>query len=120
MTLSTCICYVQAMECRIAGVVPLAGNWSGECCIAVRQLLAGKTVPVRLVETQQNGRIHAVDILLSMGMLYGVGKTEKHDLFQISVIFARDAQVKDLHKCKFKVSNTLPLSFRKALEHVPP
>ncbi|XP_039990647.1 tudor domain-containing protein 1 isoform X2 [Xiphias gladius] len=56
-----------AMECRIAGVVPLAGNWSGECCIAVRQLLAGRTVPVRLVETQQNGRIHAVDILLSMG-----------------------------------------------------
>ncbi|XP_073345172.1 tudor domain-containing protein 1 [Pagrus major] len=56
-----------AMECRIAGVVPVAGNWSGECCIAVRQLLAGKTVTVKLVETLEHGRIHTVDILLSMG-----------------------------------------------------
>ncbi|XP_044033632.1 tudor domain-containing protein 1 isoform X2 [Siniperca chuatsi] len=56
-----------AMECCIAGVVPVAGNWSGECCIAVRQLLAGKTVTVRLEETLEYGRIHAVDILLSMG-----------------------------------------------------
>nr|XP_004567589.2 tudor domain-containing protein 1 [Maylandia zebra] len=56
-----------AMECRITGVVPVAGSWSGECCIAVRQLLAGKIVTVRLVETVEDGRIHAVDILLSMG-----------------------------------------------------
>ncbi|XP_030611149.1 tudor domain-containing protein 1 [Archocentrus centrarchus] len=55
-----------AMECCIIGVVPVVGNWSGECCIAVRQLLAGKIVTVRLVETV-DGRIHAVDILLSMG-----------------------------------------------------
>uniref|UniRef100_A0A3P8PUR5 Tudor domain-containing protein 1 n=1 Tax=Astatotilapia calliptera TaxID=8154 RepID=A0A3P8PUR5_ASTCA len=59
--------YLQAMECRITGVVPVAGSWSGECCIAVRQLLAGKIVTVRLVETVEDGRIHAVDILLSMG-----------------------------------------------------
>ncbi|XP_040922770.1 tudor domain-containing protein 1 [Toxotes jaculatrix] len=58
-----------AMECRIAGVVPVTGNWSGECCFAVRQLLGGKTVTVQLVETLENGRIHAVDILLSMGKL---------------------------------------------------
>lgn len=63
------------MECRITGVVPVAGSWSGECCIAVRQLLAGKIVTVRLVETVEDGRIHAVDILLSMGDLY---KTEMH------------------------------------------
>ncbi|XP_023281805.1 tudor domain-containing protein 1 [Seriola lalandi dorsalis] len=56
-----------AMECRIAGVVPLDGNWTGECCIAVRQLVAGKTVTVKLIETLENGRIHVVDILLSMG-----------------------------------------------------
>ncbi|XP_076616576.1 tudor domain-containing protein 1 [Chaetodon auriga] len=56
-----------AMECRIAGVVPVAGNWSGECCIAVRQMLAGKSVTVKLVETPEYGRIHVVDILLSMG-----------------------------------------------------
>lgn len=67
--------YLQAMECRITGVVPVAGSWSGECCIAVRQLLAGKIVTVRLVETVEDGRIHAVDILLSMGELY---KTEMH------------------------------------------
>lgn len=65
------------MECRIAGVVPVAGNWSGECCIAVRQMLAGRSVSVKMVETLQCGRIHAVDILLSMGrLLYGVWKVE--------------------------------------------
>uniref|UniRef100_A0A8D0CN87 Tudor domain containing 1 n=1 Tax=Sander lucioperca TaxID=283035 RepID=A0A8D0CN87_SANLU len=56
-----------AMECHIAGVVPVTGNWSGECRISVKQLLAGKIVTVRLVESLENGRIHAVDILLSMG-----------------------------------------------------
>lgn len=55
------------MECCIAGVVPVAGNWSGECCIAVRQLLAGKTVTVKLVDMLEHGRIHTVDILLAMG-----------------------------------------------------
>lgn len=70
------------MECCIAGVVPVGGNWSGECCIAVRQMLVGKTVSVNLVETLEN-RIHAVDILLSIGRLYCVG-TEKHDLFMMS------------------------------------
>uniref|UniRef100_A0A8C4HYP7 Tudor domain containing 1 n=1 Tax=Dicentrarchus labrax TaxID=13489 RepID=A0A8C4HYP7_DICLA len=56
-----------AMECRITGVVPVAGDWSDECCISVRQLLAGKIVTVKLVETLEHGRIHAVNILLSMG-----------------------------------------------------
>ncbi|XP_074476299.1 tudor domain-containing protein 1 isoform X2 [Sebastes fasciatus] len=56
-----------AMECRIVGVVSVTGNWSGECCMSVKQMLAGKTVTVRLLETLQNGRIHAVDILLSNG-----------------------------------------------------
>lgn len=45
----------------------MAGNWSGECCIAVRQLLAGKTVTVKLVDMLEHGRIHTVDILLAMG-----------------------------------------------------
>nr|XP_046232521.1 tudor domain-containing protein 1 isoform X2 [Scatophagus argus] len=56
-----------AMECCIAGVVPVADKWSGECCIAVRQLLAGKIISVKLVETLEYSRIHAVDVLLSMG-----------------------------------------------------
>uniref|UniRef100_A0A7N8XPG8 Tudor domain containing 1 n=1 Tax=Mastacembelus armatus TaxID=205130 RepID=A0A7N8XPG8_9TELE len=53
--------------CRIAGVVPVAGKWSGECCIAVRQLLAHKTMTVRVVESVGNGHLHVVDILLSIG-----------------------------------------------------
>ncbi|KAK5881266.1 hypothetical protein CesoFtcFv8_022086 [Champsocephalus esox] len=56
-----------AMECRIAGVVPVTDRWSAECCLSVKRLLAGKTVTVKLEETLENGRIHAVDILLSMG-----------------------------------------------------
>ncbi|XP_010790420.1 tudor domain-containing protein 1 [Notothenia coriiceps] len=56
-----------AMECRIAGVVPVTDSWSAECCLSVKRLLAGNTVTVKLEETLENGRIHAVDILLSMG-----------------------------------------------------
>ncbi|XP_024865763.1 tudor domain-containing protein 1 isoform X1 [Kryptolebias marmoratus] len=56
-----------AMECRIAGVVPVFNDWSGECCLAVKQLLAGKTVTVKLLETLENGHVHVVDVLLSLG-----------------------------------------------------
>ncbi|XP_074520237.1 tudor domain-containing protein 1 isoform X2 [Halichoeres trimaculatus] len=73
-----------AMECRIASVVPAGGNWSSECCLAVRQLLASKFRTVKLVETLENGYIHAVDIQLYQGKLlssfllehgYGVEET---------------------------------------------
>ncbi|XP_056882915.1 tudor domain-containing protein 1 isoform X3 [Takifugu flavidus] len=57
------------MECRIAEVEPVGGSWSVECCMAVRQLLAGRIITVHLVDTLENGRIHAVDIHLSMGKL---------------------------------------------------
>ncbi|KAM3859960.1 tudor domain-containing protein 1 [Diretmus argenteus] len=53
------------MECQIAGVVPTTGTWMGECCIAVRQLVASKTVTVSVVAALESGRIHAVDISLS-------------------------------------------------------
>ncbi|XP_049420220.1 tudor domain-containing protein 1 isoform X3 [Epinephelus fuscoguttatus] len=56
-----------AMECRVTGVVPVTDRWSGECCIFVKQMLLGKTVTVRLLETLESGRIHVVDILLSLG-----------------------------------------------------
>ncbi|XP_034050539.1 tudor domain-containing protein 1 [Thalassophryne amazonica] len=56
-----------AMECHIAGVVPVNSSWSGECCLAVRQMLAGKTVTVKLIETLESGHVHAVDIMLSLG-----------------------------------------------------
>lgn len=65
----TLLFILQAMECCIAGVVPLADDWSAECRMTVRQLLVGKTVKVKLVETPESARIHAVDILLSQGGL---------------------------------------------------
>lgn len=55
------------MECGIAQVVPVGGSWSDECCITVRQLLAGRIITAHLVETLENGRIYAVDIKLAMG-----------------------------------------------------
>lgn len=63
------IFYFQAMQCQIAGVVPAGGNWSIECCMAVRQLLASKITTVKLIETLENGYVHAVDILLYQGQL---------------------------------------------------
>ncbi|XP_069547383.1 tudor domain-containing protein 1, partial [Brachyistius frenatus] len=56
-----------AMECCTAEVVPLVSHWSGESCFAVRQLVAGKTVTAKLVETLENSRMHAIDILLHNG-----------------------------------------------------
>ncbi|XP_041672490.1 tudor domain-containing protein 1 [Cheilinus undulatus] len=61
-------CWPCAMECCVAGVVSAGGKWSRECCMAVTQMLVGKIVKVKLVETLENGRIHTVDIMLSMGM----------------------------------------------------
>uniref|UniRef100_A0A3B5R6S2 Tudor domain containing 1 n=1 Tax=Xiphophorus maculatus TaxID=8083 RepID=A0A3B5R6S2_XIPMA len=55
-----------AMECRIAGVVPVVNKWSDECCITVRQMLTGKAVTVKLLEATEKEGVHAVDIVLSM------------------------------------------------------
>lgn len=59
----------QAMECQIAGVVPVADSWSSECCMAARQLLSGKVLTIKLVDTLKNGYVHSVDIQLSAGWI---------------------------------------------------
>uniref|UniRef100_A0A8C3ALW9 Tudor domain-containing protein 1 n=1 Tax=Cyclopterus lumpus TaxID=8103 RepID=A0A8C3ALW9_CYCLU len=56
-----------AMECRITGVVPTTSSWSDVCCISVKKLLAGKTLTIRLMKTQEKDRIHSVDILFPTG-----------------------------------------------------
>lgn len=73
------IYYTQALECRIAGVVPLDGSWTAECCIAVKQLLAGQTVTARPIEMVENGRIHVVDVQLPTGGLYDIIHVWKYD-----------------------------------------
>lgn len=45
----------------------MGGSWTAECCMAVRKLLAGRIITVHLMDALENGRIHAVDIHLSMG-----------------------------------------------------
>lgn len=55
------------MECYIAGVRPLADNWTAECCIAIRQLIEGKAVTVKMSGAEERGHVYAVDILLSQG-----------------------------------------------------
>nr|XP_057918672.1 tudor domain-containing protein 1 isoform X2 [Doryrhamphus excisus] len=58
-----------AMECHVAAVEPTNGCWSSESCTAVKQLLAGRTVTTKLVETLENVHVHAhaVDIQISVG-----------------------------------------------------
>ncbi|XP_054623238.1 tudor domain-containing protein 1 isoform X2 [Dunckerocampus dactyliophorus] len=56
-----------AMECHVAAVEPVDGSWSNECCTAVKQLLAGRTVTTKLVETLKNVHAYAVDIQISVG-----------------------------------------------------
>ncbi|XP_043958017.1 tudor domain-containing protein 1 [Gambusia affinis] len=58
-----------AMECRIAGVVPVVNKWSDECCITVRQMLTGKAVTVKLLEATEKEGVHSVDIVLSMRLM---------------------------------------------------
>lgn len=74
--LASCFLF-QAMECYIAGVMPPVENWSAECCMAIRQLIEGKIVTVKLLEGEEGGNVHAVDILLSQGRLYKVGNIWK-------------------------------------------
>uniref|UniRef100_A0A672JGL6 Tudor domain containing 1 n=1 Tax=Salarias fasciatus TaxID=181472 RepID=A0A672JGL6_SALFA len=56
-----------AMECCIAGVVPVGDKWSSECCTTVREMIVGKIVTACLVKTQEHGQSFAVDILLPIG-----------------------------------------------------
>lgn len=63
----TMLIVFQALECCIADVVPLAGTWSAESCIATSQLIEGKLMKVMFLGTKEHSHVHAVDILLSQG-----------------------------------------------------
>ncbi|XP_055032396.2 tudor domain-containing protein 1 [Misgurnus anguillicaudatus] len=54
-----------ALQCCVAGVTPLTGSWTGECTIAVRQLFAGKSLTLTVLDIMNNGNLFAVDIPLS-------------------------------------------------------
>lgn len=58
-------CFPQALQCCIAGVKPLTGSWTGECCIAVRQLIAGKSLTFTVLDIMNDGELFAVDALVS-------------------------------------------------------
>ncbi|KAM6951176.1 tudor domain-containing protein 1 [Aplochiton taeniatus] len=53
-----------ALECHLAGVRPLTDSWPGECTMAVRQLLTGKSLAVSVVDQQASDRTFAVDIMM--------------------------------------------------------
>ena len=55
----------QAVECRVAGIEPVTDSWTEEWSIAVKQLVAGKSLTVTVVDVQESGRLHSVDVLLS-------------------------------------------------------
>ncbi|XP_064807023.1 tudor domain-containing protein 1 [Oncorhynchus masou masou] len=54
-----------ALECSVAGITPVTDSWMGACCMAVRQLVAGKSLTLTVVDTQENDHTYAVDILLT-------------------------------------------------------
>ncbi|KAK3559458.1 hypothetical protein QTP86_013631 [Hemibagrus guttatus] len=53
-----------ALQCCIAGVTAITGNWTGECCIALRQLVAGKSLTFSVVDVLYSS-VLAVDASLS-------------------------------------------------------
>ncbi|XP_076855400.1 tudor domain-containing protein 1 [Brachyhypopomus gauderio] len=54
-----------ALQCCIAGVTAVTGVWSGECSIAVRQLVAGKTLTFTVVDSRNSSTLLTVDVRLS-------------------------------------------------------
>lgn len=56
---------LQALQCCVAGVTAITSSWTGECCIALRQLVAGKTLTFTVVDVLNNNSVFAVDAPLS-------------------------------------------------------
>ncbi|KTG04554.1 hypothetical protein cypCar_00000690 [Cyprinus carpio] len=54
-----------ALQCCVAGVKPLTGSWTGECTIAVRQLIAGKILTFTVLDIMNDGALLSVDVPLS-------------------------------------------------------
>uniref|UniRef100_A0A673N8Y7 Tudor domain-containing protein 1 n=1 Tax=Sinocyclocheilus rhinocerous TaxID=307959 RepID=A0A673N8Y7_9TELE len=54
-----------ALQCCVAGVKPLTGSWTGECTIAIRQLIAGKILTFTVLDIVNGGALLAVDVPLS-------------------------------------------------------
>uniref|UniRef100_A0A8C2A723 Tudor domain-containing protein 1 n=1 Tax=Cyprinus carpio TaxID=7962 RepID=A0A8C2A723_CYPCA len=54
-----------ALQCCVAGVKPLTGSWTGECTIAVRQLIAGKILTFTVLDIVNDGALLSVDVPLS-------------------------------------------------------
>uniref|UniRef100_A0A671KJ77 Tudor domain-containing protein 1-like n=1 Tax=Sinocyclocheilus anshuiensis TaxID=1608454 RepID=A0A671KJ77_9TELE len=54
-----------ALQCCVAGVKPLTGSWTGECTIAIRQLIAGKILTFTVLDIVIDGALLAVDVPLS-------------------------------------------------------
>uniref|UniRef100_A0A671MBK6 Tudor domain-containing protein 1-like n=1 Tax=Sinocyclocheilus anshuiensis TaxID=1608454 RepID=A0A671MBK6_9TELE len=54
-----------ALQCCVAGIKPLTGSWTGECAIAVRQLIAGKSLTFTVLDIMNDGALLAVDVPLS-------------------------------------------------------
>lgn len=58
--------FSQALQCCIAGVKPVTGSWTGECTIAVRQMITGKSLTFTVLDIMNDGALLAVDVPLSM------------------------------------------------------
>ncbi|XP_066520883.1 tudor domain-containing protein 1 [Hoplias malabaricus] len=54
-----------ALHCCVAGVKAVASSWTGECSIAVRQLVAAKNLTFTVMDIMNSGTLLAVDAPLS-------------------------------------------------------
>ncbi|GAA6110294.1 tudor domain-containing protein 1 isoform X1 [Tachysurus ichikawai] len=55
-----------AIQCCIAGVTAITSSWTAECCIALRQLVAGKSLTFTVVDVLNTSSVFAVDAPLSV------------------------------------------------------
>ncbi|XP_062859119.1 tudor domain-containing protein 1 isoform X2 [Trichomycterus rosablanca] len=56
-----------ALQCSVAGVTAVTSSWTGECCIAVRQLVAGKNLTFTVLDFLNDDTVLAVDAPLTLG-----------------------------------------------------
>ncbi|XP_047672884.1 tudor domain-containing protein 1 isoform X3 [Tachysurus fulvidraco] len=55
-----------ALQCCVAGVTAITSSWTAECCIALRQLVAGKSLTFTVVDVLSTSSVFAVDAPLSL------------------------------------------------------
>uniref|UniRef100_A0AAY4DFF5 Tudor domain-containing protein 1 n=1 Tax=Denticeps clupeoides TaxID=299321 RepID=A0AAY4DFF5_9TELE len=94
-----------ALQCRVAAVTPVMTDWTGECNIAMRQLVYGKTLTVSIVGALDNSAVFPVDVTLAQ-----IGKTLSSFLIEQGYA-TKEASVPNKPRTEQEIKSILNASF---------